>query len=260
MPTPLAAYAQLAVAGFAAGALNAVAGGGTLLTFPTLTAFVSLATANVTSTVALLPGSLAGAWGYRRELTGTRTLLIRLLPPSLVGGGIGAVLLLAAPDRFGELVPWLILATAVLFLAQKPLTRLIKRRAETRVDAAAESPPTWLVATLIAAQLLIAIYGGYFGAGIGILMLTALGFMGVANIHRANAVKTLLAGTINVTSALVFGFYGEVRWDFAAVMAAGSILGGYGGARGARLLPGWVVRWAVIAIAFGLALFYFARS
>lgn len=260
MTTPISTYLLLALAAFGAGALNAVAGGGTLLTFPTLTAVISAAEANVTSTVALLPGSLAGAWGYRRELTGARTLLIRLLPPSLIGGGVGALLLLAAPDRFGELVPWLILSTGLLFLAQKPLTRLLKRRAATTANAEAESPPAWLVLTLIAAQLGIAIYGGYFGAGIGILMLTALGFMGVANIHKANAVKTVLASTINITSALVFGFAGNVRWDFAAVMALASILGGYGGARGARLLPPWVIRWAVIGIAFGLALLYFARN
>ena len=258
MPTPTSTYLLLALAAFGAGALNAVAGGGTLLTFPTLTAVISPAAANVTSTVALLPGSLAGAWGYRRELAGARTLLVRLLPPSLVGGGVGALLLLAAPDRFGELVPWLILSTAVLFLMQKPLTRLLKRRAAVP-DARAETPPPWLLVTLIAAQLGIAVYGGYFGAGIGILMLTALGFMGVASIHRANAVKTVLASTINVTSALVFGVAGEVRWDFAAVMAAASVAGGYGGARGARRLPAWLVRWGVIAIAFGLSALYFAR-
>ncbi len=251
------ALALLAAAAFAAGALNSVAGGGTLLTFPALTAVVSPALANTTSTVALLPGSLAGAWGYRRELGRAGPLLVRLLPPSFLGGAIGAGLLLAAPARFGPLVPWLILTTAVLFLVQHPLSKRLRRRA---ADPTTYTPGPRLVAALVGFQFGVAVYGGYFGAGIGILMLTALGFMGVADIHRANAVKTVLAAAINVTSAALFAVGGEVRWDLAAVMAAAAIVGGYAGARVARRLPAWTVRWVVVAIGFGLAAFYFIEQ
>ncbi len=261
MPEPLPVLLALAAAAFAAGALNAIAGGGTLLTFPALTRVVSEATANVTSTVALLPGSVAGAWGYRRELVTARPLLVRLLPPSLLGSVVGSALLLASPDRFGRLVPWLILTTAVLFLVQKPVSALVRRRARAAGGTAdSEHPPARVVAAVVAFQFLVAVYGGYFGAGIGILMLTALGFMGVADIHRANAVKTVLAGAINVVSAVMFAVCGGVRWDLAGVMALAAVGGGYLGARTARRLPGWVVRWVVVGIGFGLAAYYFAKQ
>ena len=257
MPDPTSVLLPLAAAAFAAGALNAVAGGGTLLTFPALTRVVTEAVANVTSTVALLPGSVAGAWGYRRELAAARPLLVRLLPPSLAGSVVGSGLLLASPDRFGELVPWLILVTAVLFLVQKPVSAFVRRRARAAGGADTDHPPPRVVAAVVAFQFLVAVYGGYFGAGIGILMLTALGFMGVADIHRANAVKTVLAGAINVVSAAMFAVWGGVRWDLGGVMAVASVAGGYLGASTARRLPPWVVRWTVVAIGFGLAGYYF---
>ena len=249
--------ALLALAACAAGAVNAVAGGGTLLTFPALGRVLPLDLANTTSTVALLPGSLAGAWGFRRELGAARWYLVRLVPPSLVGGALGSVLLLLTPQSFGQLVPWLILGTAVLFVLQKPISSWLKRRVK---PGAAPSPPTALgVAGLVAAQFAVAVYGGYFGAGIGILMLTLLGFMGIANIHQANGIKTVLAASINVVSAVIFVAQGKVRWEFALVMALASVVGGYGGARLSTRLPSWAVRWGVIAIGFGLAGFYFQQ-
>jgi uncharacterized membrane protein YfcA len=212
------------------------------------------AVANATSTVALLPGSAAGAVGYRSELAESRRFVLRMLPPSFAGGLVGSWLLIAYPSAFGPLVPWLILTAAVLFLLQAPLSRLSRRRTTDTHE-----PGPLLAAALIGFQFLVAVYGGYFGAGIGILMLTALGFMGVGNIHRMNGVKTLLAAVINGVSVVVFVAGGLVNWPYALAMAAAAILGGYAGARVARRLPVVYVRWSVIAIGFGLSAYYFAR-
>ncbi|MGL4421982.1 MAG: sulfite exporter TauE/SafE family protein, partial [Gemmataceae bacterium] len=246
---------ELLLAGSAlvAGTLNSIAGGGTLLTFPTLLGVVSPAVANATSTVALLPGSLAGATGYRTELTATRVHLRWLVPVSFLGGLLGAALLVAFPDAFAALVPWLILTAAILFLLQ-PLLARWKRRRQPTLEILPASQPSFGV---IAFQFCIAVYGGYFGAGIGILMLTALSFLNLGSIHHANALKTVLAAVINAVSVLVFIAAGLVHWYYAAVMAGAAILGGYFGARIARRLPTGVVRTAVILIGFGLAAYYF---
>ena len=256
MPDTAFTYAILFASAFAAGVMNSIAGGGTLLTFPALLAALGpggAALANATSTVALLPGSVASVWGYREDLTVNRQFAIRLLPVSLVGGLLGSLLLIWFPQEFESLVPWLILTAAVLFLVQPLVSRLIRRQqtaAPTNPDS--EATPS-LPAHLLAFQFLVAVYGGYFGAGIGILMLTALGFMQIGNIHRMNAVKTLLAAAINTVSVIVFIGDGLVNWPYAGVMAVAAILGGYAGARVARRLPAYVVRWVVIAIGFGLA-------
>ncbi len=255
MPTDLAGtYAILCVAAFFAGAMNSIAGGGTLLTFPALTAVISPAFANATSTVALLPGSIAGAIAYRTELAPSRRFVIRMLVPSLIGGLVGAWLVGRDTKTFATLVPWLILAAAVLFVVQAPISRWMKAH---RPD---HEPGPAMQFGLVCFQFLIAVYGGYFGAGIGILMITALGFMGVGDIHRINAVKTLLAAVINGASVIVFVKDDLVRWDFAGVMAGSAILGGYLGARVARRLPATYVRYAVIVIAFGLSAFYLIRQ
>ncbi len=269
-------WAVLAAAAFAAGVMNSIAGGGTLLTFPALMAVLTPlyadtagAVANATSTVALLPGSLAGTWGYRKEFAAARGFAVRLLPPSLVGGVVGALLLASFPQKFDALVPWLILTAAVLFLLQQPLGRFLARRREGAAGGKGGAPPGAVldlaplrrvrrrqVAVLVGFQFLVAVYGGYFGAGIGILMLTALGLMGLQNIHQANAVKTLLASAINGVSVVIFVGYGLVNWPFAGGMAVAAIAGGYAGARVARRLPAVYARWAVIAIGFGLAGYY----
>jgi len=255
MPTdPAATYAILCAAAFVAGAMNSIAGGGTLLTFPALTAVISPALANATSTVALLPGSIAGAIGYRAELAPSRRFVLRMLAPSLIGGFLGAWLVGRDTGLFAILVPWLILTAAVLFVVQAPISRWMKAH---RPD---HEPGPRLQFALIGFQFLIAVYGGYFGAGIGILMITALGFMGVGDIHRVNAVKTFLAAMINGASVIVFVKDDLVRWDFAGAMAGSAILGGYLGARVARRLPAVYIRYAVIVIGFGLSAFYFIRQ
>jgi uncharacterized membrane protein YfcA len=217
--------------------------------------------ANGTSTVALLPGSVAGAVGYRKELMECLRFVVRMFAPSLAGGFLGAWLVGQAPSAFAKLVPWLILTAAVLFLVQAPLSRWLKRRAAAEGKQPEHHQAGWsLLVFVIAFQFLIAVYGGYFGAGIGILMLSALGFMGVGNIHQMNAVKTFLAATINAASVVVFVHDGLVNWDYAKPMAVAAIIGGYVGARVARRLPATAIRYAVIVIGFGLAVYYFTRQ
>lgn len=254
-----AAWAVLVGSAFVAGMMNSIAGGGTLLTFPALMAVLTplygetaAAAANATSTVALLPGSVAGAWGYRREFAAARRFALRMIPPSLLGGLTGALLLELFPGHFRPLVPWLILAAAVLFVIQQPLSKLLKQK---QADAPPEAAG-WHLVGLVGFQFVVATYGGYFGAGIGILMLTALGFMGVSNIHQANGVKTLLASVINLVAIAVFVTGDLIKWPFAGGMAASAIAGGYVGARVARRLPPAYARWVIILIAFGLAGYY----
>lgn len=253
-------FVALCVSAFLAGVLNSVAGGGTLLTFPALNGVIPEALANATSTVALLPGSIAGAVGYRRELWECRRFVARMCVPSVVGGFLGAWLVGRDQKAFAVLVPWLILTAAVLFVLQAPLSAWVKRRAAAKGAVLEHHEPGRLTQVLVIGfQFLVAVYGGYFGAGIGILMLSALGFMNVGDIHRMNAVKTCLAALINVASVVVFVRDGLVRWEFAWPMAVAAIVGGYVGARVARQLPPQYVRYAVIAIGFGLSAYYFGR-
>jgi hypothetical protein len=254
-------FVFLCASAFLAGAMNSVAGGGTLLTFPALTALISPALANGTSTVALLPGSFAGAVGYRKELWECRRFVARMIAPSLAGGFLGAWLVGQNQDAFALLVPWLILLAAVLFVVQAPLSKWVKRRAAVGGVQPEHHEPNWQTqALVIGFQFLVAVYGGYFGAGIGILMLSALGFMGVGDIHRMNAVKTCLAAGINAASVVVFVRDDLVVWTYALPMVVAAVLGGYAGARVARRLPASYVRYAVIVIGFGLAAFYFVKT
>jgi hypothetical protein len=260
MPELTWTLVALCAAAFFAGVMNSVAGGGTLLTFPALTAVVPEAVANATSTVALLPGSLAGAVGYRKELWECRRFVLRMLAPSLLGGFLGAWLVGRDQKAFADLVPWLILTAAILFVVQAPLSAWVKRRAlPPDADPAAYAPGWRTQALVIAFQFLVAVYGGYFGAGIGILMLSALGFMGVGDIHRMNAAKTFLAASINVAAVVVFVRDRLVNWEYAWPMVITAVIGGYAGARVARRLPAQYVRYAVIVIGFGLSAFYFIR-
>ncbi|NBO94013.1 MAG: sulfite exporter TauE/SafE family protein [Planctomycetia bacterium] len=243
---------------FLAGAINTMAGGGTLLTFPALQLFGGLlpVQANASSTISLVSGSLAGAWGYRRELGGSGLAWLRLLIlPSVVGGAVGALLVSILPNTvFRAVLPWLLLTAAVLFLLQPLLARW------TRLEGAEGLPSTGGCVAAVFFQLVVALYGGYFGAGIGILMLTSLGVMGLGDIHRANAIKTLLAAAINGVSVLVFVLAGTVVWWCVVPMTLGAIAGGYAGAAVGRRLPKVVVRWFVISVAFALSGYYFVRG
>jgi uncharacterized membrane protein YfcA len=250
----------LGLSAFVAGVINSVAGGGTLLTFPALLAALgSLGTeagvvANATSTVALVPGSLAGAWGYRREMRTVRSWVLLLLGPSLIGGLVGSLLLTRLEAKyFTLLVPWLILTAALLFMAQPAVARLIQAKPHA-------APSRNIVAAIVFFQLLIAVYGGYFGAGIGILMLSALALMGVPGVHQMNAVKTFLAFCINGVSVLIFVVEKKVEWHLAPTMAVAAIVGGYLGARVARRVPPRLVRWFIVAVGLGLAGYYFYKQ
>jgi uncharacterized protein len=255
--TPFLNWALLCLAAFAAGVVNSIAGGGTLLTFPSLLTVLPDLLANTTSTVALVPGSVAAAWGYRRDLRGMGGWLWLLVFPSLFGGIVGALLLTRpqqSNDYFKAIVPWLLLLAATLFLMQPAFTRWFGHSDETA------PPALWLRTLIVIFQFFVAVYGGYFGAGIGVLMLSSLGLMGIGDIHRMNAVKSVLAACINGVSVLVFVMDGKVDWHYAPPMALAAIGGGYFGARLGRLLPRTLVRWVVILVGFGLAAYYFAKQ
>jgi uncharacterized membrane protein YfcA len=270
-------YLLLSVAAMLAGAINAVAGGGTLLTFPALMAALgssgaAAVVANATSTVALVPGAIAALFGYRDEIRQERRWAAILFAPSLVGGLIGSLLLVLLPgETFKNLVPWLILVAALLFALQPQISKWagLSKPREEPVDKqrgsellTLDAPPAsaGLLATAIGFQFLVAVYGGYFGAGIGILMLSALAIMGMEDVHRMNAVKTLLNLVINGTSVLVFVASGAVHWRFAAIMAASSIVGGYVAARTVRTVNKRLVRNLIGTIGFALAAYYFYRE
>ena len=247
------------LAAAAGGAINSIAGGGTLLTFPALIALgIPPIVANATSTVALWPGALGSLWGYRTELAGARGWAIHFAVPSLVGGLIGAVMLLRTPAaRFDAVVPWLVIGATGLFIAQAPISRrILTRRAAVsppgstgaiQPDPGLSKPPL----IFLLAQLLVGIYGGYFGAGIGILMLASLGLMGFTNIHRMNGLKNWGGMCMNFVAAAAFALSGLVDWPVAGAMAVGATAGGYMGSRVAQRVPQAKVRTAIIVI--GLA-------
>jgi uncharacterized membrane protein YfcA len=257
MSVPFPLLVLLCASAFGAGVVNTLAGGGTLLTFPALLTAMPGAEviANATSTVASVPGSIAGTWGLRRELRGTRPWLLLLAGPSLFGGLTGALLLTRFdPAYFKVLIPWLLLTAALLFLAQPVLGRWIQTGGKTGMPSAG-----WRLGVAVF-QFIVAVYGGYFGAGIGILMLSSLAFMGMSDILRMNAVKSFLAACINGISVIVFVCEDKVRWDLALLMAACAIAGGFTGAHAGRRLPAPVVRWLVIAVGLALAAYYFAKQ
>jgi uncharacterized membrane protein YfcA len=242
-----------------AGAMNALAGGGTVLTFPALLAAgVPPVAANATNAVALVPGSLSAGWGFRGELgSNSGRLLVYLLAASVAGGLLGAWLVVIAGDAlFRALVPWLILGATALFIAQEPLRRIRERRTAERGPRRLEDINLWVLA---AGQFLVAIYGGFFGAGMGILMLAELGFLGLANIHQMNGLKNFAAVCINGIAAVYFALGHHVRWPLAALMAVGSVLGGYAGAWIAQRIGEAMVRWVIIAIGLGIGVYMLVK-
>jgi hypothetical protein len=264
----------IAAAAFAAGLINSIAGGGTLLSFPALIWIGrDPILANATSTVALWPASLAGVYGFRRELKGGRRWLIAFGAPSLVGGVLGAALLLRTPsETFGRLVPFLILFATLLIALQGPLSRWLGRgpgaagvegagEVEDEGDEAADSgarPSQAWWAGAVVFQFFVGVYGGYFGAGIGILMIGALGLLGFADIHRMNALKNVLAILINGVAALWFIVSGAVVWADVLLMMAAAAAGGLVGPRlayrvGRRAARATVV---VVGLVMTVALFF----
>jgi uncharacterized membrane protein YfcA len=243
------------------GAMNAIAGGGTLVTFPAIVALgVPPLIANATSTVALWPGTLGSMWGYRKELAGARQWAIRFAPPSLLGGALGAWLLLrTSAEHFERIVPFLVLAATLVFLIQRPLMRRFRLGRGEEVTLAGEEPrsPPWSFAVY---QFGVGVYGGYFGAGIGILMLAVLGLMGFRNIHRMNGLKNWSGLCMNAVAAAMFAFSGIVNWPVALAMAVGGLLGGYGGSRLAQAVGQERVRAAVVVIGLGSFVWLLVRQ
>jgi uncharacterized membrane protein YfcA len=256
--------ALLAVVTAIASAVNSVAGGGTILTFPVLTTLLPdtparMVIANATSTIGLWPGAMAAAWAYRGERTDQPAWARWLLLPSVAGALVGSALVLVLPPEwFAALVPWLILLSAVLFTVQPWVTG--------RAAAAAATPDSRPQSVVVACglQFLVAVYGGYFGAGIGILMLAMLGMLRLGDIHRLNAVKNVLGMVVNGAAALLFaggsllGAH-EVAWWHAGVMAAAAVAGGLAGSHVARRMPARIVRRLVAIIGFVLAGYYFLK-
>jgi uncharacterized protein len=234
-----------------AGAMNAIAGGGTLLTFPALVGLgIPPIVANATSTVALWPGTVSTIWGYRGELRGARRWAVGFAVPSIIGGAVGArLLILTPPARFAAIVPWLVLGATLLFLVQRPALRWLRARAPAAAERTDVERTTSLPsATVFVTQLLLGVYGGYFGAGVGILMLAMLGFMGLSNIHRMNGLKAWGGLCMTAIAAATFAFSGLVDWPVALSMAVASVVGGYAGSRAAQRVPQQLIRYTVAAI------------
>jgi len=255
--TWIRALALGATAGVA-GAINSVAGGGSFLTFPALIfCGVTPLRANTTNTVALWCGSMASVGAYRNQLGGQRRALVTLLITSLLGGLIGALLLLKTPDAtFELLLPWLLLTATLIFILGKHLTRLLQRMVHLDINRPQNIGPFLIGSAL---QLVIAVYGGFFGGGIGILMLALLTLLGYEEIHVMNGLKTVLATTINGIAVIAFVWAGTVDWPQAGVMIAGSVIGGYGGAVLAQRVSPEFIRYVVMAVGVGMTIYFFIR-
>ncbi len=256
MPVHFSHAALAFGAAFLAGMINSVAGGGTLVSFPALI-FLGLNSvqANATSTVAIWPGSLGGMWGYRRELKTADRRMLALVIPSLIGGISGAWLLQFTPPAvFDKLVPFLILFATLLFMVQEPIQRKLKTAQAVQHDS-----NQWLIGAMLF-QLFVALYGGYFGAGIGILMLAALSIMGLSDIHQMNGLKNFFALSINGIAALYFIWQKMVYWPDVIVMAIGAVAGGYLCAGIARKLGRTTVKRIVIFIGFAMAVSLFIKK
>jgi uncharacterized membrane protein YfcA len=229
-------------AGIAAGTINTVVGSGTLITFPVLLAFgYAPVTANVSNTVGLVPGSVAGATGYRRELRGQRRRGVRLAAFSTLGGIAGAVALLVLPaSAFKRIVPGFIALALVMIVLQPYLGRLLAARRRGADQTAGPVASIGALAT--------GVYGGYFGAAQGILLLAILGLALDDELQRINALKVVLTGLVNLVAGVIFIFAAHVAWGAAGLIAAGSILGGVIGARHGRRLPPAALRAVIVAV------------
>jgi uncharacterized membrane protein YfcA len=247
----------LILAGAAGGAINAVAGGGTLVTFPTLLFFgTAPITANATSTLALVLGTSGSLYGYRRHLPAVRPWLWRFVPVSVLGGIIGGVLLtLTSNNIFAKLVPFLILFATILFVAQGVFRKFV--RLEGFRNESGKHPAVW---GAIIFQFGVAVYGGYFGAGIGILMLASLGFIGLANIYEMNTLKTILGSLINLVAALWFICAGLIHWPKAGVVTLGALAGYYLGSHYSQRISQSRVRQIITAIGFILSAVTFYKE
>ena len=247
-------FIGLFIAAMLAGGINSVAGGGTLVSFPALVAFgVPTINANATNTSSLWPGSVSGAIGYARDTERDRVLTLTLLLPSALGALLGAFILVVTPEEtFRRVVPFLVLFATLLFAFKDVYARITGRVAHEHVS--------WLGRVWgFLFQLFIAAYGGYFGAGIGVLMLGSFSIMGMRDVHKMNAMKTILAAMINVIAFIYFALRGLVVWHLALWMGVGAIIGGYLGARLAKRIDQHKLRWFIIATGLIVSTWLFIR-
>lgn len=249
-------YLAIGLAAMLAGAINALAGGGTLVTFPTLVALgVPAVAANVTNTVALCPGYLGATLAQAEDLRGQRQRLWFFLPASALGGILGGILLLQGGERvFRQIVPFLILAASFLLAVQEPLRTWLAKRAGQSDNCSAT---TWRALLPIT---LASIYGGYFGAGLSVIVLAALGIFLGDTLTRLNALKQAIAFSVNIAAAILFVFSGNVHWGIAVVMAGGAWLGGTLGGRIAGRIPASALRWVVVSLGLLVAVIYLLRG
>jgi len=244
--------ALVVVAAFVGGLVNAIAGGGSLITFPTLVALgVPPVIANVTNTVALCPGYFGATIAQREDLEGQRSRLYLLLPLGAIAGAGGALLLLASGDStFTAVVPFLILLAAILVGLQGKLrVWLTSREGRVRSEAYAAIPVT-----------AAAVYGGYFGAGVGVIILAALGVVLADTLTRLNALKQTISLTVNITAAIVFAIRAPVDWMLALVMAGAALAGGLVGGALASRIPAQALRWGIVVLGTAIAIVYFVRG
>ncbi len=235
--------------------VNAVAGGGTLITFPMLTAVgVPAVIANVTNTVALCPGYIGGTLAQRKDLQGQGKRLWMLLPTGIIGGITGGILLLSTSDAtFRQLIPYLILMAVILLAFQDRLRNAVMSRMSD--NGSAHISEGWSIPPIF----LAAVYGGYFGAGLGVMMLAVLGLVLDDSLTRLNALKQSLSFVINVAAAVFFLFSGKVLWTAAAVMSVSALAGGVIGGRLASRIKPIVLRWIVVAVGLAVSIVYFVR-
>lgn len=254
MATELLPYIGLAVTGLIAGAVNAIAGGGTFFTFPVLIwAGLPPFVANATNMIALTPSNVAALPTFRGQFAQLRGALLAPSLAGIIGGGIGAFLVLGLGAKaFAGAVPYL-MATATAMFAFAPALR---RRISGSPQAAFSG---WGAGSLIAV-LIFSVYGGYFGAGLGQILLAATILIGFADLHQANAMKNLIVSAVSVTALIVFGLSGAVHWPFAAVMAVSSALGGYLGGRYSQTVPQGVLRAGIIVFGVFLTGYYFVSG
>ncbi len=249
-------YLVIGAAAFVAGGINSIAGGGTLISFPALMYIgVSPVMANATNTVAIWPGSFAGVLGFREDIKKLQHWLLWLMIPSLLGGFAGAMILLRTPEKtFARIVPLLILGATLLLAAQEMISRHLKRF----MSSHGKPSRGWIIFAFTF-QFFVSVYGGYFGAGMGILMLAALGLIGMQDLHQMNGLKNLLAICINGVAAIYFALQGAVVWTDVLIMAVASIIGGFAGARLAHRLGRKFVRGAVVVIGLVMTVVLFVK-
>jgi uncharacterized protein len=265
----LADYLLAGGAAVLAGAINGIAGGGTLVSFPALIAIgVPALAANVTNTVALLPGYLSGTVTARRDLEGQAPRLKVLLPCAAAGGLAGSLLLEVTPEKaFRAAVPWLVLTACVLLLAQDPVRRWVVARQAAPAGgqaalgegapARAAPGPATAGAALAAVVAVASVYGGFFGAGLGIMLLAVLGVLCADSLVRLNAVKQSLSLSINVVAAACFALTGHVRWQLVPVMAVAALAGGALGSRAAQRIDPGILRRIVVVFGVAVAISFF---